>query len=183
MGRIEDLAKAYQDHITVPWQRTIAGAQRVFMVVYDKELELTLRARKAVFEQATVEAGHRWLECDLTDCFARWLASDEYRDAFFEEPEDLRPKFESEFKPHVAAMIAAVLKEADDRTVVAVTGVASLFCFIHLSDVLREVERDITGRLAVFFPGHKDENNYRLLDARDGWNYLAVGITIEAGAA
>ena len=28
------------------------------------------------------------------------------------------------------------------------------------------------------FPGHVDGSNYRLLDARDGWNYLAVPITI-----
>jgi len=32
--------------------------------------------------------------------------------------------------------------------------------------------------LLVFFPGTKNDNNYRLLDARDGWNYLAQGITL-----
>jgi len=26
----------------------------------------------------------------------------------------------------------------------------------------------------VFFPGEHEGNSYRLLDARDGWNYLAV---------
>ena len=34
------------------------------------------------------------------------------------------------------------------------------------------------GRLVVFFPGQFEQNNYRLLDARDGWNYLAVPITL-----
>jgi hypothetical protein len=29
----------------------------------------------------------------------------------------------------------------------------------------------------IFFPGHFEHNNYRLLDARDGWNYHAVPIT------
>jgi hypothetical protein len=33
--------------------------------------------------------------------------------------------------------------------------------------------------LLVFFPGQFDNNNYRLLDARDGWNYLAVPITAD----
>ena len=33
-------------------------------------------------------------------------------------------------------------------------------------------------RLVVFFPGSKDGTNYRLLNARDGWNYLAQAITL-----
>jgi hypothetical protein len=37
----------------------------------------------------------------------------------------------------------------------------------------------IQGRLLVFFPGehHPDSHTYRLLDARDGWNYLAIPLT------
>ena len=42
---------------------------------------------------------------------------------------------------------------------------------------VRKVDRDIRGRLLVFFPGQYEHNNYRLLDARDGWNYLAIPIT------
>jgi hypothetical protein len=33
------------------------------------------------------------------------------------------------------------------------------------------------GRLLVFFPGSRDGNVYKLLDAREGWNYLATPIT------
>jgi hypothetical protein len=43
--------------------------------------------------------------------------------------------------------------------------------------VLEDVNSAIRGRLLVFFPGRHDGSNYRLLDARDGWNYLAAGIT------
>jgi len=43
------------------------------------------------------------------------------------------------------------------------------------------VESSIRGRLLVFFPGEYENNNYRLLDARDGWNYLAVPITAREG--
>ena len=39
----------------------------------------------------------------------------------------------------------------------------------------------IRGRLLVFFPGVYEQNNYRLLDARDGWNYHAVPITASDG--
>ena len=42
-----------------------------------------------------------------------------------------------------------------------------------------DVERAIRGQLVVLFPGTKNGNNYRLLDARDdGWNYLANGVTL-----
>ena len=61
------------------------------------------------------------------------------------------------------------------------TGVASLFGFTRISEVLPLVEPHIQGRLLIFFPGVYEQNNYRLLDARDGWNYLAVPITAHEG--
>ena len=54
MGRIEDLAARYERHISVPWQRTIAGAQRVVLVVYEKEKAITVPA-KAVFSEEADE--------------------------------------------------------------------------------------------------------------------------------
>jgi bacteriophage exclusion system BrxB-like protein len=178
MGRIETLSTRYQRHIEVPWQKTLAGAQRVLMVVYDKELERSFRARKALFEQATIAAGYRWKEVNCTELFAQWLAADDYKEAYFEYPEDLDMKLEGEFMPHVGNYLVNALSEADGATVVALTGVASLYGFARISDLVRSIEPEIHGRLAVFFPGSMDQNNYRLLDARDGWNYLAAGITL-----
>ncbi len=148
------------------------------MVVYDKELERTFRARKEEFEQRTVGAGHSWVEFDCTRSFAEWMAKDEYREAYFEHPADLSMKLDEEFVGSVLHPLREVLRSHDDNTVVAVTGVASLYGFAHISDVIRAVEPDIRGRLVIFFPGSKDGNNYRLLDARDGWNYRANGITL-----
>ena len=178
MGRIEELADRFAQHISTPWQTTIAGAQRVIMVVYDKELERTLRARKLAFENAARAAGHNWHELDLADSFAQWMANDEYRDAYFDEPSDLVLKLETEFGEFVANRIRTVLSAADEKAVVAVFGAGALFGFTHVSRVLKLVETDIKGRLVVFFPGQYDQNNYRLLDARDGWNYMAVPITL-----
>ena len=53
--------------------------------------------------------------------------------------------------------------------------------FTQVSLVLKELENNIKGRLVLFFPGEYDDNNYRLLDARDGWSYLAVPITLHNG--
>jgi hypothetical protein len=182
MGRIEQLAEKYRQHISLPWQNTVAGAQRVLMVVYDKELERALRARKELFAIATRERGHGWIEVDIASSFASWLASEDYRDAYFQAPEDLQLKLESEFSHHVADLICADLKkpEANTNSVVAILGVGSLFGFTRVSRVLKLIEPFIQGRLVVFFPGTYDQNNYRLLDARDGWNYLAVPITLHS---
>lgn len=178
MGRIEELAAEYERHICIPWQRTIAGAQRVVLVVYEKELERTLRARVGEFEQRTRAAGHGWVRYDGTPAFAEWMAAAEYREAYFEVPEDLEMKLEGEFMEHIVAPLREALRSSDDDTVVALTGVASLYGFVRVSEVIRAVEPDIRGRLVVFFPGSRDGNSYRLLDARDGWNYLANSITL-----
>ncbi len=182
MSRIEDIAELYGRHIATPWQRTIAGAQRVVVVVYDKEMERTLRARKLAFETATRQAGHDWHEIDVSNAFAAWMAEDEYREEYFSSPEDLQLKLDEEFTKFTADRIQAVLarQEVTQNSVVAVFGVGSLFGFASVSNLLKAVEGDIRGRLVVFFPGHIDRNNYRLLDARDGWNYMAVPITLQS---
>jgi hypothetical protein len=160
----------------------VAGAQRVILVVYDKELERTLLARKQLFELATRETGHEWFEINIADSFAQWMAADEYRDAYFESPDGLQLKLDSEFAKYVADRIRAILEkpEATSTSVVAVFGVGALFGFTRVSRVLKLLEPYIRGRLVIFFPGVYDQNNYRLLDARDGWNYLAVPITVHS---
>ena len=180
MSRIEDLAERYGRHIATPWQRTVAGAQRVIMIVYDKELERTLRARKVAFETATRQAGHDWHEVDVSDAFARWMAEEEYREEYFASPEDLRLKLEAEFPEYVAGRIRSVLNHADvtESSVVALFGVGTLFGLARTSHILELVEPDIRGRLVVFFPGQLEKNGYRLLDGRAGWNYLAIPITL-----
>ncbi|MBC7342617.1 MAG: DUF1788 domain-containing protein [Clostridia bacterium] len=183
MGRIEELANRYRNHIATPWQRNLAGEQRTIFIVYPKAEERRIRARLELFEMATVGAGHKWKLVDFTKTFARWMCSLEYKEIYFQEPEDLAMPLETEFLHFAAEELRQALtdKDVDANTVVAVYGVASLYGFTKLSLVLREVVRDIRGRLLVFFPGEFENNNYRLLDARDGWNYLAIPITLHNG--
>lgn len=185
MGRIEELAVRYKNHIGAPWQRNLAGDQKAIFVVYPKVDERRLRARLELFEMATTSTGHGWRLLDLTDSFARWMARTEYRDVYFEEPTSLGMKLRSDFVQHVADEIRAALgaDNADENSVVAIQGIACLFGFTRASLVLKEVVKDIRGRLVVLFPGEYEDNNYRLLDARDGWNYLAVPITLHNGVA
>lgn len=181
MGRIEDLAAVYERHASVPWPRGVSGAQRVMLVVYEKELERALRGRIGEFEQATRRGGHGWTLVDCTRWFAEWMARDEYRDAWFEEPGLLGMKLEGEFRDVAAGRLRDRLEAAGGDDVVALLGVASLYGFVRVSELIRSVEQAVRGRLVVFFPGTKNENNYRLLDARDGWNYLAQGVTLHGG--
>ena len=178
MGRIEQLAERYGRYIALPWRDDLSGAERAMFVVYDKRDERRVRARRQLFAEATEAADHGWIECDLTSAFAEWMATQEYRESYFESPEDLGLKLDKEFPAHVADLVRAKLEEADGNTVVAVTGIAALFGFARVSDVLQRLEGDVKGRILVFFPGEYEQGNYRLLDARDGWNYLAVPITL-----
>ncbi len=183
MGRIEELADKYERHVSAPWQRNLAGAQKAIFVVYDKTDERKLRAKRREFEMRTRDAGHKWREIDLTDSFPCWMAQDAYRDAYFESPDDLTLKLQNEYVEYVASRLREALTAEDvaEDTVVGVFGAASLYGFSRISEVLKHVEADIRGRLVLFFPGDHDQNNYRLLDARDGWNYLAVPITLNDG--
>ena len=68
----------------------------------------------------------------------------------------------------------ATLNEAGTDDIVALTGVASLFGLVRNSKLIASIADAIPGRLLVTFPGTHQGGIYRLLDARDGWNYLAV---------
>jgi hypothetical protein len=182
MTRIDLLKKNYQRLCEYSWDRNVSGAQRVWVAVYDKEDERKLRLRLGLFEEATVQAGRKWAAIDLTDAFAAWMCGPEgadYAESYFESPELLDEAVLADFKRSVVSSIRSSLAGLPDPgdTVLALHGVASLFGFLKVSEFIPMVEGDVRGRLLVFFPGTYEQNNYRLLDARDGWNYHAVPIT------
>ena len=65
------------------------------------------------------------------------------------------------------------------NSVVAINGVGSIFGFLKVKEVVDKLAPLVTGRLLVFFPGSYENNNYRLLDGYDGWNYLAVPLSAD----
>ncbi len=183
MSRVDELVRSYAKFCALPWERGMAGPQRVWFVVYDPRDERRLRARIPEFSLVTEQAGHSWRHVDLAGSFGRWFAGLEYRDAYLEAPDDLEtalPEFERAVVDQITAELVA--EDADANTVVAVSGVGALFGFTRTATVVQAVEPHIRGRLAVFFPGTHEDNNYRLLDARDGWNYMAVPITAHNGS-
>jgi hypothetical protein len=179
-SKVAKLISTYRQHLTVPWQMGLAAIQRVIFAVYDKTDELRLRANVEEFALATKEAGKEWLLIDVTNAFPQWMAAQEYRDAYFENPEDLAGYQSGELTEFVASLTeqlkTRIAAEAGPDTVVALMGVGSLFGLARVSAVVEGIKDGVTGRLLVFFPGeyHLENHTYRLLDARDGWNYLAV---------
>jgi hypothetical protein len=181
-SRVARLVQNFERHASIPWPTNVAGPQRIWFAVYDKNDERRVRARIGEFGLACGRAGHGWCLVDLTDAFPEWLAGHKYRDRYFAKPEALEVTLDV-FLAHAATRVREALKIADEDTVVALVGVGALFPFAKTSALVKQVQEDVRGRLLVFFPGTHENNVYRLLDARDGWNYMAVPITPDDGQA
>lgn len=180
MSRIKQLLQSYSKYVTIPWRDNAAAAQRVIFCVYNENDELKLRAKIDEFEIVTRQAGHEWSVFDLTDTFAEWLASQRYAKSYFQKPHllaTLLPKYTT----FVMERFEKFLEDEDVQSdhVVALKGVGSLFGLIKVKEVVDTLAPCVPGRLLVFFPGSYEDNNYRLLDGYDGWNYLAVPITAD----
>lgn len=179
-SKVSKLISTYRQHLTVPWQGGLAAIQRVIFAVYDKTDELRLRANVEEFSLVTQQAEKQWLLLDVTNAFPEWMAGQEYREAYFESPEDLAGYQAGELTEFVAdlnaKLKARIAAESGPETVVALLGVGALFGLARVSSIVEGIKESVEGRLLVFFPGeyHPENHGYRLLDARDGWNYLAV---------
>lgn len=182
MNEIENLIQEYERFVKLPWDQTLAGPQKVWFAIYDPAQERRLRLHIEDFEMATIRAKHTWDLLDLTNSFADWMAHHDYREEYFQQPDDMDLALQN-YGDHLITLVKGVLTapKVDENSVVAIVGLASLFGLVHTSPLFEAVANDIRGRLLVFFPGHRDGSNYRLLDARDGWNYLAVPISATDG--
>lgn len=178
MSHCDRLVRNYQRFVRLPWAEHLAGKQRVWFAVYPPSEERRIRARIQEFQLATIDAGHEWKLLDITGLPAKWLASHPQRDGYFHEPSAL-PAIEEEASQQTAQMLRDALTAVakDENTVLAVIGAGALFGFAHISPIIAQVEDAIRGRLLVFFPGEYERNQYRFMDARDGFNYMAVPIT------
>jgi len=177
MSAIDRLLSNYSRQVRLPWAANTSGKQRVWFAVYPPAEERRVRARFPQFEALTLEADHGWTAVDLTRLLPEWISAHEYREAIFEQPEHFSANNELETLAVERVRQACSREEADASNVVAVTGLASLFDFMRVSRLIERVEDNVLGRLLVFFPGEYAGNVYRFMDARDGFNYMAVPIT------
>lgn len=180
MSKIKRLLQSYCKFIAIPWRIDAAAAQRVIFCVYNENEELLIRAKIDEFEIATRTSGNEWAVFDLTDTFPDWLAGQRYAKSYFKKPQllsTLMPNYLANIKQEFEKFLQA--EAVNEKTVVALKGVGSLFGFLKVKEVVDTLAPLVRGRLLVFFPGSFEDNNYRLLDGYDGWNYLAVPITAD----
>lgn len=184
MSRVDDLIANYQRFAKLPWPSGLAPAQRVWMAVYAPEDERRLRLHLPEFETASKAAGHEWAAIDITNAFEEWMAVHEYRDAYFANPKLIQPELAGFLDALVTSVRQQLAESSTPNTVAGLLGAGSLFGLgdqVKVSALIDRIEDRIEGRLLVFFPGEVDQNNYRLLNGRDGWNYHAVPITADKG--
>jgi hypothetical protein len=179
VSEIENLLKNYGKFISVPWAE-VAPPQRVIFCVYNETEERRLRVKLEEFQRETEASSHQWAVYDLTDSFPRWMASQPYAKSYFQKPDFLETLLPSLLE-HIKEEFVAALNGsgADKNFVVAVIGSGALFGFLKIRAVVEQLAPLTQGRLLVFFPGEREGDNYRLLGAYDGWNYLATLITAE----
>jgi len=184
LSRVDDLIANYQRFVQLPWPSNLAPAQRVWMAVYTPEEERRLRLHIPEFATASNKAGYEWDVIDISEEFESWMASHEYRDAYFANPKLMQPELVGFFEKLVSDVRDKIVAKSTDQTIIGLVGTASLFGLgdhVRVSALIERVQNEVDGRLLVFFPGEVEGNNYRLLGAKDGWNYLATLITAEKG--
>ncbi len=185
MSRIDDLIANYQRFVNLPWPTSLAPAQRVWMAVYAPEDERRLRLHLPEFGNASTGAGYEWSLIDITNSFEQWMATHEYRDAYFASPKLIQPELAGFFELLVEQVRQKLSRLGGERTIVGLVGTGNLFGLgdhVRVSALIERVQDLVTGRMLVFFPGEVEGNIYRLLGARDGWNYLATPITADKGS-
>lgn len=185
MSRIDDLISNYSRFVSLPWPTSLAPAQRVWIAVYAPEDERRLRLQLPDIGNASKSAGYEWAVIDITNAFEEWMAKHEYHDAYFANPKLLQPELAGFFENLVERVRLDLAAHRDERTVVGLLGAGNLFGLgdhVKVSALIERVQDLVTGRLLVFFPGEVEGNSYRLLGARDGWNYLATPITADKGS-
>jgi hypothetical protein len=146
MSAIDRLLSNYSRQVRLPWPVNTSGKQRVWFAVYPPAEERRVRARLPQFEALTLEANHGWIRVDLTGLLPAFLSAHKYRESIFLQPEHLRPGSELEIRAAAHVKEAWSRDEADASSVVAVTGLGSLFDFIRVSSLIDRVEDCVSGR-------------------------------------
>lgn len=175
MTSFDDILAAYAKTVQLPWAADTPPVGRVWIVWYDKSLQRRFTGRLGDFETATLKAGRGWRQVDLSLKFGRWIAQHELFDALLRQPKEIRGLL-PDFETALVADVKEALGNCDPNGVLAINGCGALFGVASVSTLIARVSDFIPGRLLIGFPGKHAGGVYRLLDARDGWNYHAIPI-------
>lgn len=180
MPNIQRLVNNYTSYVKLPWQNNLSASESIWFAVYPPEKERSLLARLDEFSIETINAGKNWCGINLQGLFTEWLDQEDKdeRDAMFASPGDLEFFAKEDLAEFLADKIIEKFETSDtaDNTVFALYGLMELYDYVEVSKLIEELDTNLKGRLLVFFPGSKEHNTYRFMNARKGWDYLAVCI-------
>jgi len=179
-SKIDTLIGNFEKVVNTPWASSLSGMEKIWFLVYDPADQRKIDFRLSDFEIATIKAGKKWKMISMKSCFPNWMYNHDYREEYFKSPLDIADSLQSSFVPYATEFLKKRLAEIDHdkETLIAIRDVSSLFGFMRISELLNNCANDFKGHLLIFFPGEFENSQYRLLNARDGWNYLARPITI-----
>jgi hypothetical protein len=147
----------------------------VWILWYDKALERRVAAQVGVFENATQAAGHGWHLFSLAHLYGKWIGGHRLFKPLLRRPGEIHSVL-PEFETHAVSAAKEAADALGPNDVFAVSGAGALFGVASVSRLIEGIAPAVRGRLLVFFPGRYEAGRYRLLDARDGWNYHAIPI-------
>jgi hypothetical protein len=107
----DDILRAYQRQVQLPWQSDLPPAGRVWIVWYDKSMQRRFKARLGEFEHATILAGHGWRQLDLAPSFGQWIAVHELFAPLLMQPKEVRGLL-PEYDDHLAKEVEEELVRA-----------------------------------------------------------------------
>jgi hypothetical protein len=171
----DDILRHFQRQVALNWRPDVPPAGRVWILWYDKALDRRVRGRIHEMEEATVAAGHGWRHFGLAPLFPAWIAQHEFFPDLITMPDELQGLL-PEFAQAVTGGVREALEGCDTNDLLALSGCGALFGLMRVSSLIGDVAHMIPGRLLLLFPGRHSAGVYRLLDAREGWNYHAVPI-------
>ena len=181
MSYVDELLAAYRRFVSLPWQQNLAAASAGM----DGGVPAGARAPRTT-APAGVQGSDQRAPATLGRSSTsrrrsrRGWRTTTYRDAYFEDPDLLEtalPGFFDHLVEHVRVAARRPPRAERRRRLLGAGTLFGLGDAVKVSALLNAVNDAIAGRLLVFFPGEHEGNSYRLLDARDGWNYLAIPIT------
>lgn len=175
MPTTDELLRHFERQVALPWRDDLAPEYRVWILHYEPLLERRIRGRLAEFEAIARRHGKGWRALDLAGLVGPWFASHPLFEGLVEQPDEL-PGLLSELAAHVAKTVREKLSTIAPNEILALVGSGALFRLTRVSWLIDAVAPAIQGRLLVLFPGRFERGTYRLLDARDGWNYRATPI-------
>jgi hypothetical protein len=175
MASFDQLIAAYQRHLQLPWATNLSDAERTWVLWYDPSLERRVAGHSIEFEQAARQAGYGWKQVDLAAVVASWLATNRHAERLMRRPNEVTT-LGSELMATISETVASHAAETGDKDILALIGTGSLFGFASVASLMEAVAPKVKGRLLVTFPGRYETGRYRLLDARDSWNYHATPI-------